>query len=200
MQPADLPKPIIPPRRRRNGRQAETADARAGVTALNQLGVGYFYRVKTTGTYDPTRRVFRKDTTAQVGIPDVCGYRTRPPLLGVFIEWKWVHGLEKKQKLIFKVKISKEQTEFLLRAHRAGHLAGVAFCLDDAIAIAMNDPRRYVRHPRTYLFLPEDEHAMVIERWKVQKKALAELRQDPVASATFLARRFDDPGDDDLAF
>lgn len=187
LHPASHPKPIRPPRRKR-GKQLETADARAGVQALNKLGVGFFYRVKNMGTYDPVRGFFRKDLSKDfVAIPDVCGYRTKPPLLGVYIEWKHVHGLDKKRKLIFKVKITDKQKEFLYGAHRAGHLAGVAFNLDDAIAIAMNDPARFVRHPRTYLFLPDSEHEIVIARYHEQKKALSKLKQDPVAAATYLA-------------
>lgn len=157
------------------------------------LGVGFFWRVKNTGTWDP-RGFFRKDATTEfVAVPDICGYRARSPLLGVYIEAKFRDRVENCKKLIFSVKISEDQKKFLRNAHKAGHLAGVAFTLDDAIAIAMNDPKRYVRHPRTYLFMPEEEHEGIIERYKAEKKALSLLKQDPVACATFLARTFDEP-------
>lgn len=195
--PKSHPKPIRPPRRRR-GKQQETANVRTWVRALNMLGVGFFFRVKNTGTWDPHRKIFRKDSSADfVAIPDICGYRKRDPLLACYIEAKWVAGLEKNTKLIFYVKITDKQKEFLLDAHKAGHLAGVAFCLDDAIAIAMNDPTRYVRHPRTWMFLPKDQHEYVIARYQEQKKALSRLKQDPVASVTTLARSFDEPETED---
>ncbi len=183
-------KPIIPPKRRKNGRQLETVNVRAWVKALNQLGTGFFWRVKNTGTWDPTRKIFRKDlSTDFVAIPDICGYLKSGR--AVFIEAKYVDKVEKKQKLIFAVKISDDQKRFLYQAHATNCFAGVAFSLDDCIAIVRNDPTRYVRHPRTYLFLPEGEHAQVIERYKAEKKALSALKQDPVASATYLARTHD---------
>lgn len=195
--PASHPKPIKPPRRR-GGKQKETANVRMWVRALNQLGVGFFWRVKNMGTWDPVRKFFRKDLSNDfVAIPDICGHRTRAPLLGCYIEAKYIDKVENKKKLIFSVKITQAQKDFLYNAHRAGHLAGVAFTLDDCIAIAMNDPVRYVRHPRTYLFLPEDQHEMVIARYKEQKKALSLLKQDPVASATILARTHDEPEQED---
>lgn len=165
---------------------------RAWVKSLNQLGVGFFWRVKNTGTWDPVRQVFRKDAAADfVAIPDICGYLKNGR--AVFIEAKRTQGLEKKRKLIFSVKITQDQKDFLCRAHGAGCLAGVAFDLDDCIAIVRDDPTRYVRHPRTWLFLPQSMHDIVIERYKVQKKALSQLRQDPVASATYLARTHEEP-------
>lgn len=185
--PRSHPKPIKPPRRRR-GRQTETANVRAWVKALNQLGVGFFWRVKNTGTWDPTRGFFRKDLSKDfVAIPDICGYLKKDGT-AVFIEAKYIEGVEKKKKLIFSVKITNDQKRFLHGAHQAACLSGVAFTLDDCIAIVRNDPTRYVRHPRTYLFMPEEMHEKIIDRYKDEKKALSALRQDPVASATYLAK------------
>lgn len=165
---------------------------RAWVKALNQLGVGFFWRVKNTGTYDPVRGIFRKDlSTDFVAIPDICGYLYSGR--AVFIEAKYDSKLEKKRKLIFKVKTTDKQKEFLLDAHCHGCRAGFAYTLDDCIAIVRNDPTRYVRHPRTYAFLPETSWPPVIAEYEANKKALAKLRQDPVASATYLARTSDGP-------
>lgn len=169
---------------------------RAWVKALNQLGVGFFWRVKNTGTYDPNRKVFRKDmTTDFVALPDICGYLHSGR--AVFIEAKYREGVEKMKKLIFVTKASEKQKEFLWNALQSGCYAGIAFTLDDCIAIVRNDPTRYVRHPRTWAFIPAviPDHAgkyeVICKRFEEQKKALAALRQDPVASATYLARTHD---------
>jgi len=194
MHPASHPKPIRPPRPRKGarGRQPETANVRMWVKALNQLGVGFFWRVKNTGTFDPTKGVFRKDTTTEfVAIPDICGYMHSGR--AVFIEAKYREGVERVKKLIFSVKISNDQKKFLLEAHKRGCFSGVAFTLDDCIAIVRNDPKRYVRHPRTWLFLPEAEHEQICARYLEERKALSALRQDPVASVTFLARPSEEP-------
>ena len=196
MQPACFPKPIIPPRKRKRGRQEETANVRAWVKALNKLGVGFFWRVKNTGTYDPVRKCFRKDmSTDFVAIPDICGYLHNGK--SVFIEAKYAADLDTKRKLIFAVKITDKQKEFLWNALQSECRAGIAFTLDDCIAIVRHDPTRYVRHPRTWAFIPpfipdhEGKYAAIIKRYEEEKKALAKLRQDPVASATYLARTHD---------
>lgn len=184
-----MPKPIVPPKRR-NGRQKETVNVRAWVKALNALGVGFFWRVKNTGTFDPTRGFFRKDmSTDFVAIPDICGYLHSGR--AVFIEAKYREGVEKMKKLIFSVKISDKQKEFLRDAYHRNCYAGVAFTLDDCIAIVRNDPTRYVRHPRTWCFADPSLHASIIAEYVKQKEALAKLRQDPVASSTYLARTHD---------
>lgn len=193
MHPASHPKPIRPPRKKKaRGKQNETANVRVWVRALNQLGVGKFWRVKNTGTWDPVRQIFRKDLTTEfVAIPDICGYLKSGR--SVFIEAKYKEGVEKVKKLIFSVQITEDQKHFLREAHKNNCFAGVAFTLDDCIAIVRNDPTRYVRHPRTWMFLPEPEHAGIIEKYTKEKRALSALRQDPVASATFLARTHDEP-------
>lgn len=168
---------------------------RAWVKALNQLRVGFFWRVKNTGTYDPVRKTFRKDlSTDFVAIPDICGYLHSGR--AVFIEAKYAADLDKKRKLIFKVKTTDKQKEFLLNAHSNNCRVGFAFTLEDCIAIVRNDPTRYVRHPRTYAFMPETAWPLIISDYEAQKKALSALRQDPVASATYLARTHD--GKDEL--
>lgn len=194
MHPASHPKPIRPPRARKGprGKQAETASVRIWVRALNQLGVGKFWRVKNTGTWDTVRKVFRKDLTTEfVAIPDICGYLHSGR--AVFIEAKYKNGVEKVRKLIFSVKITDDQKKFLLEAHKRNCFAGVAFTLDDCIAIVRNDPKRYVRHPRTWLFLPNDQHERICAQYLLERKALSALRQDPVASVTFLSRPSDEP-------
>ena len=189
-----LPKPIIPPRKPR-GRQKESANQREFVRALNATGEGFFYRVKNMGTFDPVRKIYRKDYgTALVAIPDICGYlfnhkvkRLDPIARPVYIEVKNIERVEARKKLIFAVKITDQQKEFLLRAHNSGCLAGVAFTYEDCLAIVKDDPVRYPRHPRTYCFMPRpwlEEYAV---RYAEEKKALSRLKQDPVAAVTVLA-------------
>lgn len=205
MRPSSFPAPITPPRGKR---QQESANQRLYVKALLATGLGFFYRVKNMGTFDPIRKVYRKDYgQALVAIPDICGYRHRhtvkrldPLAVPVYIEVKNVKGVEKKRKLIFKCKITDQQKDFLLRAHRSGCLAGVAFTLEDALAIAHDDPVRYPRHPRTYLFLDLDEAGRreLTERvadYEAAKKALSRMKQDPVAAATTLAHGLTEPQD-----
>lgn len=181
--------PIKPPRRGK--RQQESANQRQYVQALLMSGLGFFYRVKNMGTWDPIKKIYRKDYgMALVAIPDICGYDKFGR--AVFIEVKNVQGVEKKRKAIFKCKITDEQKDFLLRAHRNGALSGVAFTLEDALAIAHNDPLRYPRHPRTWLFLDRDEKGRqeltdIASGWEEKRKALSRLKQDPVAAVTVLA-------------
>lgn len=177
-----LPPEIKPPKRRR-GKSQENADQRAWRDALNLLRLGKFWRVKTTGTYDPVRKIFRRDKTADTGIPDICGYLTGGR--AVFIECKFVEGVEKKKNLLFKAKTTVEQRDFLLAAHRSGCIAGIAFTLDDAIAIARDDSVKYHRHPRTYQFMPEDWQKSYAEKYMEIKKALARQNQDPLARDIF---------------
>ena len=147
------------------------------VRALNQLGIGFFYRVKNMGTFDPIRKFYRKDPS-KVAIPDICGDKTMGR--AVYIECKRVARLEKKKKLIFKVKFQDGQKEFLLNAHRRGQIAGVAFNLEDAISIVKEDEKNYPRHPRTWLFLPEAELEVKAQIYLQNKRALAERNQDPI--------------------
>lgn len=184
MRPDSFPSPLKQPRKR--GRQVESANQKQFVRTLLMVGLGYFYRVKNMGTYDPTKRIFRKDYgMALVAIPDICGYTKAGR--AVYIEVKYVEGVEKKKKTIFSCKITDLQKDFLLRAHRSGAIAGVAFTLEDALAIAHDDPVRYPRHPRTWLFLPTTELLELASAWEAKKKALSQLKQDPVACVTVLA-------------
>ena len=175
--------PIKPPRTGK--RSIENANQRTFVRALLMSGLGFFYRVKNMGTYDAAKKIYRKDYgMALVAIPDICGY-TRTGR-AVFIEVKYIEGVEKKTKPVFSCKITDLQKEFLLRAHRAGALAGVAFTLEDALAIAHDDEIRYPRHPRTWLFLPPEELQPLADSWVERKRALSRLKQDPVASVVVL--------------
>lgn len=174
--PIGHPKPITPPRRRRKA-QRESQDQKAWVKALNlKFQLGFFYRVKNMGTFDPVRGFFRKNQEL-VCIPDICGDM---PGCAVYIECKYVQGVEKKKKLCFKAKISDGQKDFLYRAHKRGCRAGVAFTLDDAIAIAASDPKRHPRHPRTWCFLPPAEQEAKAEAWKAERAALSKLKNDPL--------------------
>jgi hypothetical protein len=176
------PKPIIPPKPHK--KQRESADQRAFVKALNLMRLGFFYRVKNMGTFDAARGFYRKHSDT-VAIPDICGYTKAGT--GVFIECKYVAKVEQKKELLFKAKISQEQKDFLLGAHRAGCRSGIAFTLDDAIAIAACDPMRYPRHPRTYLFLPEAEQEAHAAKYIEERRALALKNKDPLARDIHLA-------------
>lgn len=198
------PAPLNQPRKGK--RQQESANQRLYVKALLATGLGFFHRVKNMGTYDAARGIYRKDYgMALVAIPDICGYifqKRTPPQIKMFehgptaqpcyIEVKNVQGVEKKRKAVFKCKITDDQKEFLLRAHRGGCLAGVAFTLEDALAIAHDDELRYPRHPRTWMFLDLDQAGRtqleaIVSAWEAKKKALSRLKQDPVAAVTVLA-------------
>lgn len=181
--PAGHPRPLTQPKRGK--RQQESANQRTYVRALLMSGLGFYYRVKNMGTFDPVKKIYRKDYgMALVAIPDICGFTKKGR--AVYIEVKNVQGVEKKKKPIFACKITDLQKEFLLRAHRSGAISGVAFTLEDALAIAHDDEVRYPRHPRTWLFLPAEELAGVVAAWEQKKKALSRLKQDPVASVVVL--------------
>lgn len=172
----ELDPPLIQPRRSR--KQKETQDQKIYVKALNASGLGYFWRVKTMGTYDPIRKTFRRNSDIR-GLSDISGYRFNGGR-AVFIEVKWVRDVDKKRNLIFKTTLTPEQKEHLLRAYDAGCIAGVAFTLEDAVAIAHDDPERYPRHPRTFMFLPEVRLNEYVEKYKILKKAFTEKNQDPL--------------------
>lgn len=157
------------------GKQPETPLQRLIVQGLNVSGLGYFFRIRNGATWNAARGQYLSNVTEK-GIPDVHGFLKSGQ--AVYIEVKYIETLHKKKKLIFNVKISLEQIVWLLRAHRAGCRTGVAFCLEDAVAIAMADEKRYPRHPRTYCFLPEAEKKIYAERYKENKKALSELKED----------------------
>lgn len=170
------PPPIIPPKRRR-GRQQETVNVKMWVRALNLKKLGFFFRVKNTGIYDVKIGRFRKDRNQDfVAIPDICGHLNSGT--AVYIEGKYTDKVENKKSLIFAVQITAKQKEFLLDAYRKGCRAGVAFTLEDAIGIAKNDP---LRHPRTFVFLPEAELNAYVEGYKERKRAQAKINQDPLA-------------------
>lgn len=180
-----IPVPIKPPSRATK-RQVESHNQRQYVRALLMAGLGFFYRVKNMGTYDAKKGAYRKDYgMSLVAIPDICGY-TRAGR-AAFIEVKYVQQVEQKKKLTFACKITDLQKEFLLRAHRSGAIAGLAFTLEDTLAIAHDDPLRYPRHPRTWMFLPAAELAEKEREYLEKKKALSRLKQDPVAAVTVLA-------------
>jgi hypothetical protein len=176
--------PLKQPRPRK--RQQESANQRMFVKALTSTGLGFFYRVKNMGTFDAKRGIYRKDYgTALVAIPDICGYRKDGK--AIYIEVKYVQKVEQKRKLVFACRITDDQKEFLKRAHESGCLSGIAFTLEDCLAIAHDDPLRYPRHPRTWMFMPQAFQDVKIAEWGETKKALSRLKQDPVAAATLLA-------------
>lgn len=158
-------------------KQTESVLQRTIVQALRKGGRGYYWRVRNGATFDPTRGIFRSNT-AEKGIPDICGYREDGK--SVFIECKYLEKVENRKKLTFKVKISEEQKEFLYRAYKSGCLAGVAYNLEDAIAIVENDYERYPRHPRTFCFLSDSERELYEVEYRKRKAAHAALNNDPL--------------------
>lgn len=169
-----IPKPIVPPKRKK---QQESQDQRAYVQALNMGGNGRFFRIKTMGTFDPVRMQYRKHFDVK-GIPDIIGFTKNG--IACFIEVKRVGKNGEPKKLVYAVKISDDQKLFLLDAHRSGCRAGVAFNLDDCLAIVKNDSRRYPRHPRTYAFLPAPEREKLAGEYEEQIKRLRALKRDPL--------------------
>ena len=180
--PPSHPAPLKQPKR--NKRQKESVDQRFYVKALNASGLGFFFRIKSMGTFDPTRGVFRKNSDI-TGIPDIIGYLKNGT--AVFIECKHVEKVEAKKKLLFKVQIKDDQKQFLLAAYLSGCRAGVAFNLDDCLAIVHNQPLAHPRHPRTLCFLPEPELTKKAMEYMENKKALAKINQDPLARDILLS-------------
>lgn len=158
-------------------RQQESIDQKAYVKFLNSLNIGFFYRVRNMGTYDASRGFYRKNAEL-VAISDICFY-LKGGAAG-FIEVKRTKCVESKRKLTFKVVSSDAQKKFLLDAHRAGCRAGFAFNQKDCLAIVMGDEKLYPRHPRTFAFLPKEEHEAYAEKYRELIKAHAENAQDPV--------------------
>lgn len=179
-------KNAFPAKRKVPRKQQESIDQKAHVKALNDLNIGFFYRVKNMGTFDHIRKVYRKNNEL-VAIPDICGYLTSGQ--AAYIEVKRVLNVEKKKKLIFKVIITDEQKKFLLDAHRSNCLAGVAFNFYDCLSIVMNDPQRYPRHPRTYAFLPKDELESYAEEYKTLKSDHALNRSDVITAEVIWPRK-----------
>ena len=165
------------PFKKKYKRQAETLNQKAFIKHLNENGYGFFFRIKTTGTYDPKRGFFRKNNEL-VGLPDIHGYTFKPQ--PAYIEVKRVVRVEKRKKLIFKVQITDEQKDFLLKAFRAGCLAGVAFNLYDCISIVADNGSKYPRHPRTFCFLPREEWEEYAHKYASDKAIHAAIQADPV--------------------
>lgn len=174
----------FPSKKKVTKRRQESIDQRLYVRALNLKQIGFFYRVKSLGTFDRNRKRYRRNAEL-VPVPEICGYLFNP-CLPVYIEVKRVQRVEKKKRLIFKVRISEAQKSFLLEAHRAGARAGIAFNLEDCIAIASADPNRFPRHPRTYFFLPDEEVEAYAEEYRAQRQALSARCQDPLDRDIYL--------------
>lgn len=168
---------------RQSKNQRESTLQRQIIKDLHRAGAGHFYRIRNGATFDPKIGKFRSNT-AEPGIPDICGYTKAGQ--AVFIECKFIEKVEEREKLVFPIKITEEQKDFLFRAHKAGCRAGVAFTVEDALAIAL-DSYVYPRHPRTYLFLPSKSVEEYAERYAAHKKALAEERKDPLTRDIFHA-------------
>ncbi len=166
-------------------KQRETLLQKAIIESLNYSGIGYFYRIKNLGTFDPKIGRFRSNTTDK-GIPDICGFLKSAR--AVYIEVKFIEKIENRKKIVSKIKITQEQKDFLYRAYKSGCFAGVAFNIEDAIAIAKNDPEIHPRHPRTYQFLPDDELNVIVEKYKVEKAKFTELNKDPLAKILWASK------------
>lgn len=159
-------------------RQQESILQKEMIRFLNGLNIGFFYRVRNGGQWDPTRKTFRKNAEL-VAVSDIVGWNKNGR--AVYIEVKRTSSdVDKKKKLIFSVKITDAQKEFLLRAHKHGCISGVAFTEKDCLNIVMDDPVRFPRHPRTYLFLPRPELEEYGEKYRELLAEHAKSAQDPV--------------------
>lgn len=166
-------------------RQKETILQKAVIESLNISGIGFFFRIKNGATFDPKIKRFRANVGTP-GIPDICGFLKSGR--AVYIEMKHVEKIESRKKIISAIKITQEQKDFLYRAYKSGCFAGVAFNLEDAIAIAKNDPEIHPRHPRTYQFLPDDELAVIVSKYAEEKKAFTEKNKDPLAKILWASK------------
>lgn len=158
-------------------KQRESTLQRQILQALNSLRFGYFFRIRNGATFDPRAGVFRANT-AEKGIPDLMGWHFGGKM--VLIEVKYIEKVENRKKLIFNVRLSDEQKEFLRKAHADGCLSGVAFNLEDAIAIVKDNPHLYPRHPRTYSFLAKEEKEKYAQIYKEKRAALSVEKRDPL--------------------
>lgn len=161
----------------RSKKQKESALQRLIVSSLNAGGYGYFFRIRNGATYDPRIGRFRVNT-AEKGIVDLLGWTTHP--LPVTIEVKYFETIEKKKKISHVVLVSEEQKEFLYRSYKAGNRSGIAFTVDDAIAIVTNNHELWPRHPRTWRFLPEEEYVEKVALYLKYKKEKTITSRDPL--------------------
>lgn len=166
-------------------KRSEAILQKAIIESLNYSQIGFFWKIRNGSTWDPTIKRFRANT-ATPGIPDICGYLKSGR--SVFVECKYVEKIESRKKIISAIKITREQKDFLYRAYKSGCFAGVAFTLEDAIAIAKNDPEIHPRHPRTYQFLPDDELAVIVSKYAEEKKAFTEKNKDPLAKILWASK------------
>jgi hypothetical protein len=93
-------------------------------TIVHYLNLNGFecWRQNTTGLYDPTKGIFRKNPRQKVGIPDIIGYRK---LDGRFIGVEIKTGPDT---------LSLPQQIFLRELRQAGGIALVAGSLDEFLA------------------------------------------------------------------
>lgn len=163
-------------------KQKESALQRLIVSSLITCGYGHFFRIRNGATFDPVAKIFRANT-AEKGIPDIIGF-LKGSGQAVFIEVKFQETIENRKKITHKVKISDEQKAFLRNAHLMGCRAGIAFTMDDALAIVTQDYDAYPRHPRTWAFL-DDEEAIKEKaaQYELQKEVPRKERRCPAPLA-----------------
>lgn len=170
-------------------KQKESALQRLIIEVLNTNHYGHYFRIRNGATFDPKAGIFRSNT-AEKGISDILGWTNHNPPIAVAIEVKYFETIEKRRKVTHKVKISEEQMEFLYKLHKAGGRAGIAFTVDDALAIVFNNPEERPRHPRTWRFLPEEEYQEKVALWEKHKDFPKNETLDPVARVLSASKNY----------
>jgi hypothetical protein len=100
------------------------------LTYLNGSKLGFYFKVNTTGTYDPVRKVFRtiKNKFIIKGTADIIGCDSN----GRFV------ALEVKTPARRKT-ATEEQLRFLKCVSESGGLSGVVCSVEEAVSVVMND-------------------------------------------------------------
>lgn len=159
-------------------KQKESSLQRDIKEVLTRSNLCFISRIRNGATFDPKIKRFRSNT-AEPGIPDLLGFR-KGTGQAIFIEVKYQDKIENRKRLVCKVRITEDQKVYLKRAHENGCLAGIAFTIDDALAIVHNDPGLYPRHPRTYGFMSDEWLEAYAVEYKEQKRIVSLEKQDPV--------------------
>lgn len=110
-------------------------------------------RIKNMGTFDPKGGFFRSNGMEK-GIPDIIGCNKDGR--GIFIEVKMFRkGHKAGQEL--PIAPNDTQCEYLTEMDKRGAIVGVAYNPGDAFDIIADNPHKYPRNKRTYIFRPVEE-------------------------------------------
>jgi hypothetical protein len=102
--------------------QTEKEIESAILDLLKTVPYGFFWKNNSGGVFDPTKRVFRKNTNPHIinGVPDILGL-----IDGMFI------GIEVKKPKPNKTYPSKDQKAFIAKVESVGGIAFVARSVQD---------------------------------------------------------------------